>query len=171
MPPSDLPSAAEPADEKRRSLVFPPQPQWVSLARYMVTTALGEWRLDHLRDDAELLVSELATNAIQHALDENPIRLTIEMDRRWLSLSTRGRSVGTPRTAKPTTNRERGRGLLLIEHIAGSWHCEANADGSKTVSCRLALWAPDLTESAVQPPTAAPGRTRQRPGGSRTPRQ
>ena len=36
-------------------------------ARGLVSASLTEWALDHLVDDATLLVSELVTNAIVHA--------------------------------------------------------------------------------------------------------
>jgi anti-sigma regulatory factor (Ser/Thr protein kinase) len=151
MPPSDPPRAAEHGGEKQRTLVFPPRPEWVGQVRRMVSAALRDWRLDHLRDDAELLASELATNAIQHAIDECPIRLAVALSETSLSLAARGRSRGVPRTAAASWEQERGRGLMLIEHIAGSWHLEAHTDGSKTVSCHLALRALDRAESEALP--------------------
>ncbi|MDH6107808.1 anti-sigma regulatory factor (Ser/Thr protein kinase) [Kitasatospora sp. MAP12-15] len=143
--------AAEHGGEKQRVLVFPPRPEWVGPVRRMVTAALRDWRLEHLRDDAELLASELATNAIQHALDEFPIRLAVARSETSLSLAARGHSLGVPRAAIAPSDQENGRGLMLIEQIAGAWHCEAHADGSKTVSCRLVLPAMGGAESVVPP--------------------
>ncbi|GAA1240006.1 hypothetical protein GCM10009665_33600 [Kitasatospora nipponensis] len=149
MTPSERPRAAEHSDETHRTLVFPPRPECVRQVRRMVTAALRDWRLEHLRDDAELLASELATNAIQHARDEWPIRLAVVRHETSLSLAARGHSLGAPRTGAATSDQENGRGLLLIAHIAGSWHCEVHPDGSKTVSCHLVLPTSDREEAAV----------------------
>lgn len=57
----------------------------------MVTTMLWRWKLEHLRDNAELVASELVTNAIQHARGQHPITVTVEHDEQWLSISVKDR--------------------------------------------------------------------------------
>jgi anti-sigma regulatory factor (Ser/Thr protein kinase) len=107
----------------------------------MVATTLGQWGLEHLRSDAELVVSELVTNAIQHAADQSPIVVTLEHDERWLAIAVRDRSAGLPRAGQAAASHENGRGLHLVALLTDSWQCEAHADGTKTVSCRLATSA------------------------------
>ena len=118
---------------------FAPQPDRVRYTRCMVTTMLRHWQLEHLRDNAELVASELVTNAIQHACDQHPITVTVEHDERWLSIAVNDRSTGLPRTAQAHPLHENGRGLFLVESLAESWLCESHPDGTKTVSCRLPI--------------------------------
>ncbi|MDH6124722.1 anti-sigma regulatory factor (Ser/Thr protein kinase) [Kitasatospora sp. GP82] len=137
--------------ERRRTVTFIPQPEHVRQTRHMVTAVLRHWRLDHLRHSAELAVSELVTNAIQHASNQNPITVTVEHDEQWLSIAVSDHSVGLPRTRRAARHHENGRGLLLVGLLADSWHCEAHSDGTKTVSCRLPISNPDRAEPCVPP--------------------
>jgi anti-sigma regulatory factor (Ser/Thr protein kinase) len=130
----------EPFDSAHRYIVvLAPRPDRVRHARRMVTTMLRHWQLEHLRDNAELVASELVTNAIQHARDQHPITVTVAHDERWLSIAVKDRSAGLPRTAQASAWHENGRGLLLVEYLAESWFCESHSDGTKTVSCRLPI--------------------------------
>ncbi|MFI9273411.1 ATP-binding protein [Kitasatospora sp. NPDC052896] len=148
--PPERPGTATGAGEGHRVMAFmPPQPERVCHTRHLVASMLRLWRLEHLRDAAELVTSELVTNAIQHSPDQHPITVTIEHDEQWLSIAVRDRSAGVPRLAGAGVSDEHGRGLLLVGHVAGAWLCEAHADGTKTVSCRLALWPPQPADLAI----------------------
>src|SRR4051794_3919776 len=46
---------------------FPPMPTSAASARRLVAQACSEWGLSHLHDRATLIVSELTSNAIEHA--------------------------------------------------------------------------------------------------------
>jgi anti-sigma regulatory factor (Ser/Thr protein kinase) len=125
---------------RRRITAFvPPQPECVRQVRRMVTAMLRHWELEHLAHDAQLLATELLTNAMRQADDGHPIRFTLAHDQRWLSIDVRDRAPGVPRAREASTDQEGGRGLLLVQHIAGSWLCRPHPDGTKTVSCRLPL--------------------------------
>ncbi|MFI6443887.1 ATP-binding protein [Kitasatospora sp. NPDC050543] len=127
------------SDARRtHTVLISPHPDRVRQARRMVTTMLTRWCLEHLRDDAELLTSELVTNAIRTP-DQQPITVLVAHDGRWLSIAVRDRSLGLPRPTRAGWSHESGRGLFLVEHLADSWSYEAHADGSKTVSFRLAV--------------------------------
>lgn len=124
----------------RRIMVFVlPEPQSVGSVRHTVKAVLGFWKLTRLSEIAELLTSELVTNAIQHAGDEQWIKVTVWHDQQSLSIDVRDRSTTVPRSRRATTDRENGRGLLLVEHLSDSWACRIHPDGTKTVSCRLNL--------------------------------
>ncbi|MGW2253180.1 ATP-binding protein [Kitasatospora sp. NPDC001660] len=116
-----------------------PEPHQLQPVRRAVKAILSHWEMAHLTDDAELLTTELLTNAIRHTDSEQPIRVTIALDQRWLLIGVRDRSTAVPRAHQATTCQEGGRGLLLVESIAGSWACRFHPDGTKTVSCRLSL--------------------------------
>ncbi|GAA2270936.1 ATP-binding protein [Kitasatospora sp. NPDC001175] len=137
---------------RRFTAFVPPLPERVSEARRTVTAALRHWCLEHLIEDAQLVTSELVTNAIRHAPDPRPIEVAVEYDDQWLSLAVRDRSTGMPRDVRATVSHENGRGLLLVGHVAESWLCETHGDGTKTVSCRLPLENPPQMEPSSPTP-------------------
>ncbi|MFC9926883.1 ATP-binding protein [Streptomyces sp. NPDC127190] len=64
---------------------LPLDPTAAAVARLSVRTALACWGLEHMTDDVVLVVSELVTNAVQHARPASPLpddpgtcRLTLE---------------------------------------------------------------------------------------------
>ncbi|MEK8173502.1 ATP-binding protein [Streptomyces sp. M19] len=87
-------------------------------ARRLVRIALATWGLDDLADDGALIVSELATNAIQHTAC---CSITVSVDR-FGPASVRIAVVDTsklmPRRRAPGDTESRGRGLLLVEELA-----------------------------------------------------
>jgi anti-sigma regulatory factor (Ser/Thr protein kinase) len=59
------------ADHQEASVTLPSDPASVSAARRYVATVLAEWGLPSdtdIADTVRLIVSELATNAVQHTL-------------------------------------------------------------------------------------------------------
>ena len=54
------------------TLVLVATPNAASLARALVRLVLTQWGLRDVVDDAELVASELATNAVQATADEEP---------------------------------------------------------------------------------------------------
>lgn len=108
------------------STAFDGTPQTPAAARRFVRRVLGEWRLNHLAEDAVLLTSELVTNAVVHAgtgieltcrLDAGavPPKLEIEVDDQHP-----GRTVPAepaPAGALATS----GRGLALAGMLADAW--------------------------------------------------
>lgn len=114
-----------------------------SLARGFVATVLWLWGLSDLADVAELLVSELTTNVVQAAADEDGVprydagdklpvlwvrllydraRLMVEV---WDSLPA---ALGTPVVRHPGPDEESGRGLELIDALAEDWGWESAPD-------------------------------------------
>lgn len=109
---------------------LPPDPRSAGVARRFVTIALHELGEDGLSELAELLVSELVTNAVLHA------RTTITLE---VYRTTAGVRVGVV-DASPRSPRQRdfsdeamtGRGLTLVESLSSSWGTEPTRNG-KTV--------------------------------------
>jgi hypothetical protein len=56
-----------PVADTAQELALPSLPDSPSRARAFVREALRGWSLDHLADDASVVVSELATNVMLHA--------------------------------------------------------------------------------------------------------
>ncbi len=101
------------------SLRLPPDHVAASRARRFVSETLRAWGLDDAVPDAELLVSELVTNAVLHA--RSATRVTLERNGRMLRISVYDDSPVQPRVRDYGPEAVTGRGLLLVERIAKSW--------------------------------------------------
>jgi anti-sigma regulatory factor (Ser/Thr protein kinase) len=116
----------------RSHLELAARPEAVRPARQHAMSAVRRWRLDALADTAELLVSELVTNAVlasasqPTAAAEPRIRFWLASDRRQLMIH-----VWDPdRHRRPVTrdawpDAETGRGLLLVTALSAQWGCYA----------------------------------------------
>lgn len=139
------------ADSDSRDLVvrLPGVPAQVSRARGVVTTALGR---DHpLHDEAVLLTSELATNAVLHTRSGDGGSFTVSVHatgtvvRVWVEDAG---SEGPPCACRTGTYATNGRGLPLLEALSHRWGL-VRANGANTVWFELLLvtvpagWAAD----------------------------
>lgn len=91
-------------------------PSEISRARERTRKALTDWGLAAHADLAELIVSELTTNALRHGASPITVRLSYASDRDlWLEVHDHGR--GRPVPQKATTDDEQGRGLALLDAL------------------------------------------------------
>ena len=97
-------------------------------------------------DDAEALVSELATNAVLHA--RTTYTITISRNDRTLRVQVHDASPAVPRQRSYGRVATTGRGLRLLSSIASAWGVDRETDG-KTVwfelpvdgsTCSFAPW-------------------------------
>ncbi|MEU2156519.1 PAS domain S-box protein [Streptomyces sp. NPDC019396] len=102
----------------------------VSKARAFLTTALRSWGCDDLVDNAQLLVSEVVTNAIRHG--QGPVRLCMRRNATELTVEVSDSSHHLPQPRIAEADDESGRGLILVETLAGSWGVRPNDDGKTT---------------------------------------
>ncbi|MEU1191796.1 SpoIIE family protein phosphatase [Streptomyces sp. NPDC005859] len=116
------------------------EPTAVARARSDVSRQLTDWGLDELGFTAELVVSELVTNAVRYG--EPPIRLRLIHDHALLCEVSDGSST-TPHLRRARVFDEGGRGLLLVAQLAEHWGTR-HARRGKTV------WAA-LSDSAELP--------------------
>ncbi|MGW0842866.1 SpoIIE family protein phosphatase [Streptomyces sp. NPDC002787] len=116
------------------------EPAAVARARANVSRQLGAWGLGELEFTAELVVSELVTNAIRYG--RPPIRLRLIHDRTLMcEVSDSGGT--TPLLRRARVFDEGGRGLLLVAQLAEHWGTRRARQG-KTV------WA-ELNDSTPTP--------------------
>jgi len=113
-------------------------PGAVACARLHARQVLWEWGLSAVAQDAELLVSELMTNAIQASLSAEriqPVGLWLSSDRSRLLILVQDASRYPPQpTGGASVDDERGRGLLIVEAISAKWGWDAKQDsGGKAV--------------------------------------
>ncbi len=108
-------------------------PAVVARARSEVSRQLREWGLEELDFTAELVVSELVTNAIRYGLP--PISLRLIHDGTLLCEVSDAAST-TPHLRRARTFDEGGRGLLLVAQLAEQWGTR-HARRGKTVWAEL----------------------------------
>jgi anti-sigma regulatory factor (Ser/Thr protein kinase) len=109
----------------RSFLEFGALPSAVPCARLHTRQMLWEWELAELSGSAELLVSEIITNAIQITNPDGrtaPVRLWLLADAGRLLILVRDASPLPPVPVSASADAENGRGLLLVNAISNRWN-------------------------------------------------
>ncbi|MER8086867.1 ATP-binding protein [Streptomyces sp. NPDC058316] len=130
------------ADHQEASLTLPSDPASVSAARKHVVRMLTEWGLTadtEFADSIRLIVSELATNAVQHTFGQSPtftVDLRLEQEE-LLYLGVTDSHPRWPRRLPAAVQQDNGRGMVIIRCLAkecgGRLTVTPTADGGKTV--------------------------------------
>ncbi|MBB4890910.1 anti-sigma regulatory factor (Ser/Thr protein kinase) [Streptomyces netropsis] len=145
----------------RAMTLFVESPDTVRAARDMTRSALEDWGLNDLVDDARLVVSELVGNVVHHAVPDQHlsvpgahrrIDVTLRKWPDWLLIGVADEDSspptfpvgdmfsphlvdGLPEALLPDC----GRGLMLVQRLADAlWWCPGDG-GGKTVICRFDL--------------------------------
>lgn len=109
------------------------------MARRLAAARLRFCGLEPLVDDAELIVSELVTNAIRHGTGAQ-VTFTMTVRNGFLRLAVHGETTGRPVVRHADDDAERGRGLFLVNCLAsahgGTW---GTSDAGTTTWCTLAV--------------------------------
>jgi anti-sigma regulatory factor (Ser/Thr protein kinase) len=120
--------------ESRKS--FPCTPASAGKARKFVRSRLAAAGLAELSDVAELLVSELVSNAILHAGTDLEVVVRVMPDRVSVEVHDLGSGSATRRHYSATSGT--GRGLVLVDELAREWGTVVTATG-KFVWFELAI--------------------------------
>lgn len=118
---------------QRRDLQLSPRPTAPGEARSFVTRTLAEWRLQPLGPSAMLVVSELVTNSIVHAVTVLDLRLSRAEDRVRIAVRDRGGGRPSARGGEQTEQTLNGRGLQLVQGLTSSWGVIPAQSRGKTV--------------------------------------
>jgi len=123
-----------------------PRPESVRAAREFTCATLAGWGMAALCDDAELVISELVTNALRHALggragnalggragDAAVIRLRLLAQAPYLMCMVSDPSREIPVPQEPGPEAVAGRGLQVIESCSSRWGWHLLDDGGKVV--------------------------------------
>jgi len=138
----DRPEEAAELWPLRSFLEFGALPGAVPCARLHTRHLLREWRLAVLGDSAELLVSELVTNALRASRETGStggcptVRLWLRADGRRLLISVwdaSPRPLAPPPRAAAVSDAEGGRGLLLVDTLSDRWDWYFPDGGGKVV--------------------------------------
>jgi anti-sigma regulatory factor (Ser/Thr protein kinase) len=132
-----VPAAATAETAARFTGMFTGEPESVRDVRHAVAACLR----DHaaLVDDATLIASELATNAIVHSRSAGgffTVKVTISAGWCWIECT----DDGGPWTLRGPGHADRMHGLGLVEGIAGMHNLDIEGDDDgRTIWVRLAL--------------------------------
>ncbi|MER6330713.1 SpoIIE family protein phosphatase [Streptomyces sp. NPDC001034] len=118
----------------------PADPALVGPIRKKAVEQLDVWGLNEATFTAELVVSELVTNAIRYGA--RPIRLRLIHDATTLTCEVSDTSPTAPHLRRAKTFDEGGRGLLLVAQLTQRWGSRHTA-GGKTIWAELPLFEED----------------------------
>ncbi len=113
------------------TVTLPADPRTASEARRFIRDLLTDWDEHEALDVAELLLSELVTNAVLHAGSA----VVVSVQRRTRALHV---EVGDLSATRPTERHHEvmsttGRGLDLVQALASSWGVEARQPAGKAI--------------------------------------
>ncbi|ANS63652.1 regulatory protein [Streptomyces lincolnensis] len=139
------------ADHLEASVTLPSEPASVSAAREYVVTTLAEWGLPpgaEVTDTIRLIVSELATNAVQHTFGQSPtFTVDIELDRdEQLRIGVTDSHPRFPKRLPAAVQQDNGRGMVIIRWLTaecgGKLRVRPTREGGKTVAIELPWTVP-----------------------------
>lgn len=134
-------------------------PSAVKLSRAMVNVTLKAWGLARMVDDAELVTSELVTNAVkatgvtdtslrwseQAHLATICVRLVHLGER--LAIGIWDKDPTPPEPTKADGDAESGRGLMIVEALCVRWDYFMAVEGGKVIWAELEVPPLPLTEA------------------------
>ena len=134
------------ADHLEASVTLPSDPASVSTARGFVADTLGEWGLpqdSEAADTIRLIVSELATNAVQHTFGQSPtftVDLALDHDEQ-LRIGVTDSHPRFPKRLPAAVQQDNGRGMVIIRWLTaecgGKLGVRPTREGGKTVIVQL----------------------------------
>lgn len=119
---------AAPLDSARTEL--PATASSVPAGRAFMGETLAAWGCPQHTDDARLLVSEILTNAVQHA--QGPLVLHLRRTVTELAVEISDLSPHLPQPRLAAQDEESGRGLILVDTLADSWGVRPDEHGKTT---------------------------------------
>jgi hypothetical protein len=155
-PPPPEPGPPTEMDRSKIATCLPgTDPGSVHAARVFTIATLQQWGITDRREDITIVVSELLTNALQHALpcpraprSQCPLGLSLLQPGPYVLCAVADPSQQPPVPKEPSYLAETGRGLHLISALADSWGYTTPSDMGK------AVWA--MFSAKAAPPRNAP---------------
>ncbi len=130
--------SAPPADTASCPLL--PRPESAGRARDFTWTALRQWGMADRGDVTVLVVSELVTNALRHAVlsaqwmpGEHPITVSLLRKDPYLLCMVSDPATSAPVLGTPDAAAEGGRGLQVVASCSADWGWRPCVRGGKVV--------------------------------------
>ena len=111
--------------QHRATRDFDPDPSQVAAVRRFVREVAAGW--DIQVGDLELVVGELAANAVLHARSAYSVQLQREQDRVLVEVSDHNSRL--PAATTVPARALSGRGLIIVQRLARSWGVRPEMDG------------------------------------------
>jgi anti-sigma regulatory factor (Ser/Thr protein kinase) len=112
---------------RESTMTYPASPESIRRARQFARATLSDWGLDHLADDAGLVVSELASNSVHHV--KSAFSLTVSFRASRVRIAIEDASDLPPVAREPTRSANSGRGLVLVAALSETWGVERSPIG------------------------------------------
>lgn len=153
-----------PANCRTSRICLPADPTAAGLAREFVREALPQWGLDDLRDDAELVVSELVTNAVRvtETAAASPVRderqagqvtgVQLRYASSSLYIEVWDRDDSRPAIPDQAPDAENGRGLFLVSFLSTCWSSRTSPAGGKVTWAELQRPSPAPAAACAELP-------------------
>lgn len=106
-------------------LKLPPEPSAVVIAREFVAEHASDLP-EELKLDAELLVSELVANAVQHGQPEITLSINADPPGIGVQVTDEGNYLPALPDRAPDVRQPSGRGLRLVDSLSTSWGVTPN---------------------------------------------
>ncbi|MBS2961672.1 ATP-binding protein [Actinocrinis puniceicyclus] len=107
-------------------------------ARDLVAEACAAWHREPLAELAQLVISELVSNAVLHSDAGTAIEVELRVDADRLLLRVHDDGGGMPQVVPTARRTVGGVGLDLVSRVAQSWGVTPDMHGGKDVWCVLA---------------------------------
>jgi anti-sigma regulatory factor (Ser/Thr protein kinase) len=150
------------ADHRESVVTLPSEPASVRAARSHVTEVLGAWGLpstEPAADAVRLIISELATNVVQHTYGQSPtftVGLRLERDEE-LRIGVTDSHPRWPQRLPAAVQQDNGRGMAIVRSLTaergGRFSVTATPEGGKTVWIQLP-WSAPVAAQAKRSDTA-----------------
>ena len=115
---------------------LPPVPGSVPAARHFTSEAVQSLGAAGAAAEAELLVSELAANAVLHA--GTPLRVSVLRHDERVRVEVRDDDPTLPHRLVPDLLATNGRGVMLVDTLSSDWGVNGNQRG-KTIWFELPM--------------------------------
>src|SRR5580692_4309894 len=123
----------------RACRTFPGRPESVGQARRFLCQVMPE-DCEEVAESLALMLSELATNAVQHAATEFEVAVELIEGGRAIRIAVSDTAEGFPTPEMAPGDAPRGRGLQIVSSLAEAWGVDLHRDPpSKTVWFSYAL--------------------------------
>jgi anti-sigma regulatory factor (Ser/Thr protein kinase) len=119
-----------------QSISLPADPASAAEARRFVRAVIEDTPHRRLQDAALLCVSELVANVSRHT-GASECRLTVRVGEDDLTIEVSDDFPGSPAIPPAAADSEQGRGLRIVDALAGEWGVRRYAPGGKAVWLRL----------------------------------
>jgi anti-sigma regulatory factor (Ser/Thr protein kinase) len=121
-------------DSRLITFVVPSSPESARTARLQVRAVLGSHGLGEYADDAEIVTSELVTNAIQHVRGTETIGVVVARvsNPSAITVIVSDSSAEAPIRRETTADSRRGRGLQIVESVSAQWGWHPEDGGKVT---------------------------------------